>query len=197
MNQEEQPGWDYKPSDKTAVAEEPHPISGGPKASAPPGASAPPPKKPSSLTWTAAEFLEHDRGLGWYLLLIGATVIVAAIAWVALKDYFAVGITIAVGIIMAFAVRHKPGQVQYELTDSGINVGNKAYKYSEFKSFTIIHEMNTSSLEFIPLKKLMLPVAAFINPADEERIIDIVGSHLPYEERNMAAFDRLSRRLRL
>ncbi len=48
----------------------------------------------------------------------------------------------------------------------------------------------------MPLKKLMLPVAAYFGPGDEERIMDIIGQHLPYEERQMDPIDRLSRKLR-
>lgn len=187
-NQEDKPAWDYKPSGSVAVAEEPRPAASS-------GAGQPPDSR-SSMVWTASEYIEHQHSLGWYLMLLLVTAAIAAVAYLVTKDYFSVGITVMVGIIVATSAGRKPREIKYELTAQGIHVGAKFYKYSRFKSFSIIHEGSINSVEFTPLKKLMLPVAAFFGPGDEERIMDIIGQHLPYEERKMDSVDRLSRKLR-
>lgn len=189
MDQDDRPEWDYKPSGSTAVAE-PHaqPNVGG-------GAAEPPDSR-STMRWTASEYIEHNRGVGWYLLLVLATAAVAAIAYLVTRDYFAIGVITVLGIIVGTSAGRKPKEIQYELTSDGIHVGQKFYKYSVFRSFSIIHQEGLSSVEFTPLKKLMLPVAAYFGPGDEERVMDIIGQHLPYEERKMDSIDRLSRKLR-
>jgi|SRR5579859_8067953 len=187
--QEEKPAWDYNPSGTAAVADKPQAHSSQRSSPAqPPGSS--------SMVWTASEFMEHERGPGWYMLLLLATAALAGLAYLISKDYFAIGVIVVLGIIVAIAVGRKPRQIQYQLTNEGINVGDKFYKYSEFRSFAIIRDGAAASVELIPLKKIMLPVSAYFGPGDEERIMDIIGQHLPYEERQAAMIDRLSRKLR-
>jgi len=183
-DQQENQSFDYKPSG-TAVAERPNPQTAGQ-----------PPDSRSSMVWTASEFIEHPRGAGWYVLLIVITAALAAGAYLISKEYFAVAVIILMGIIIGVAAGRKPRQIQYELNVQGIHIGDKFYKYGDFRSFSIIREGSISSVEFSPIKKTRLPVAAYFGPGDEERIVDIIGQHLPYEERQLDSIDRLSRRLR-
>ena len=174
----------------TAVAEPPLTPSASP--AAPPA----PPSGGDSITWTATEYAHHDRGASWYLLLFLGTIGLAAAVYFLTKDYFAAGAIVVVGAIVgAFAVR-KPGQVTYELSDSGLRVGQKLYSLSQFKSFSVTHDGAANSISLLPLKKFMPPVDAYFGPADEEKITDLLGKYLPYEQRKAAGIDRLSRKLK-
>ena len=187
MNQD---GQDfYKPSGGTAVADAPAPQSG----------AAPPAKPPAAgnFSWTASEYIEHNRGPGWYLLLFLATVALAAGAYFLTKEYFTAGTIVVLGIIVVLYARQKPRQVTYELSSSGIRVGEKLYAYSLFKSFSLINDGGLNNIQFMPLKKLMPPISAYYQAADEEKITDILGQYLPLEQGKPSGIDRLSRRLRL
>jgi hypothetical protein len=102
-----------------------------------------------------------------------------------------------VGVIVGVFAGHKPKQIQYEITESGLGVNGKNYPYNAFKSFTVLREGNLSSVNLIPLKRFMPPVSAYFEPKDEPKITEALGNHLPYENRKMDGIDRLSRRLRL
>ena len=184
----DQTGWEYKPSGGAAVADKPSALG---------AAGGKPPPRDTSIVWTASEYIEHERGAGWYLVLLLVTAVIAGISYLLFKDYVTVGIIVVLGVIVAIAVGRKPRQVQYQLSRQGIQVGEKTYNYSQFRSFSIIREGTLSSIELMPLKKLMIPVSAYFGPADEERIVDIIGQYLPYEERQMELVDKLSRRLRI
>jgi hypothetical protein len=54
-----------------------------------------------------------------------------------------------------------------------------------------------TSANLFPLKRFMPPVTAYFDPKDEEKITNVLGNYLPYEDRKMDGIDRLSRRLRL
>ncbi len=186
--------WQYKPGDT---------INPGQSVSAPPPSandSVPAPQPPTQegvVSWMAPEYLEHQRGSSWYLALFLATATLTVIVYFMTKEYLSAGTIVMVGLIVAAFARHKPQQVKYELSDSGLGVGDKRYDYGLFKSFTVIREGELSSLELLPLKRLMPPVSAYYTTQDEQRIIDTIGDHLPYEERKLEIVDRLSRRLRL
>lgn len=184
---EEKPSWDYKPSDGTAIADRPAPR--------PAAGSAQPPKK-DAFSWTASEYIDHDRGTGWYLMLLLGTALLAAGIYFWTKEYFATGIIVLVGIVVALYARQKPKQVSYELSGSGIRMGDKAYGYNLFKSFALVKDGALNSVQLSPLKRFMPPVSAYYDAADEEKITDILGEHLPYEDAKPDAIEALSRRLK-
>jgi hypothetical protein len=180
----------HKESAGTAVAEPP------PAPAAVPTAPPTGPAGGGSITWAATEYTHHDRGASWYALLFLGTVGLAAAVYFLTKDYFATGSIVVLGIIVgAFAVR-KPGQITYELSDSGLRVGQKLYSFNQFKSFSITHDGVANSVSLLPLKKFMPPVDAYFGPGDEEKITDLLGKHLPYEQRKAPGIDRLSRKLK-
>lgn len=180
----------YKPSGATAVADAPsqQPVS---------APTPPAPPANNNFSWTAAEFIDHQRSAGWYLLLFLATIILAVATYFLTKEYFAVGTIAIVGIIVGFYARQKPRQITCELNESGLRINEKTYNYALFKSFALIKNGEHNSVQLMPLKKFMPAVTAYYNAADEEKISDILGEHLPYEDAKPDHIDSLSRRLKL
>ena len=148
------------------------------------------------VSWTASEYIDHSRGLFWYVALGATSVVLAAIVYLLQRDIFATGVILLLGFIVAFAAARRPLQASYEVSSSGLKVGEKLYPYSVFKSFAVIHEGHLSSLIFTPLKRLQPPVSVFFEGGDEDKITSIIGEHLPYEQRSSDKIDDLSRRLR-
>jgi hypothetical protein len=189
MNQDENSPWQYKPDDGSAPR----------NANSSDNSGAPPPPKASakSVAWQASEYIDHPHGAGWYMGLVIITLAVAALTYLVAKDKVATAIIIILGIIVGIFVRQKPRQAQYEITDAGLSVNDKIYKYADYKSFAVIREGVLTSVNLFPLKRFMPPVSAYFEPADEAKIVNALGNYLPYEERRLDAVDRLSRRLRL
>jgi hypothetical protein len=149
-----------------------------------------------SISWSAAEYIDHERGAGWYGALLLITVLIAVGFYFITKDYFAVGTAVVVGIIIAVAVGRKPRQITYEITDKGLRVGEKIYAYNMFKSFSVTQEEGAESINLFPLKRFMPIVSAYFTPQDEDKIVNAIGEHLPLEEHKLDNVDRLARRLR-
>lgn len=188
MQPEEPANWQYDPGSNLASGQSNSPQEAAPQVSAS--------SKGSSLAWTASEYIHHERGVGWYLLLFLGTIGLSAGVYFLTKDYFATGTIVVLGIIVAIFAGRKPNQMTYELTSSGIRVGEKAYNYNLFKSFAVVREGTLSSINLMPIKRFMPPVTAYFADADEQKITDVLGKNLPYEERKADGIDRLSRRLR-
>lgn len=179
----------YKPEGSTAVAEPPAPAPAG-------GAAGKSPAN-NNFSWTASEYIDHNRNGSWYLMLLAGTVVLAGAIYFLTKEYFAVGVIVVLGAIVGMYAKQKPRQITYELTGSGLRIGQKLYDYGQFKSFSLVNEGGINSVMLTPLKKLMPPISAYYKPEDEERITDILGNHLPIEETKPHSIDRLSRRLKL
>ena len=189
MNQDTQPGWEYKPD------------GGGSSA---PGADDQGESRQShtrrgeNVAWEASEFIEHPHGTGWYLALVLSTLALAAIVFLlSTRDIFAAIIVLALGAIVGAFAGHKPSIAKYEIDSTGLSINGKNYNYGDYKSFSIVREGALSSVNLLPLKRFIPPVAAYFDPSDEKKIFDALGDHLPYEDRRMDVVERLSRRLRL
>ncbi|HET9721614.1 MAG TPA: hypothetical protein VFP32_01115 [Candidatus Saccharimonadales bacterium] len=190
MAQEDNSPWQYKSDSHSATGTaDSTKRSGGAKSNA---------RSTESVKWQASEYIEHPHGAGWYALLGLVTIALTVVVFfVTGHDYVATAIMAIVGVIVGVFAGHKPRQVEYEISDTGLSVGDKRYPYSDFKSFAVMHDEGLVSVNLFPLKRLMPPVSAYFAPTDEEKIVRVIGDYLPYEERKMDTIDRLSRRLRL
>ena len=182
--------WEYKPDGKEVAAAPALPSNASKTA------TAERQTKDTVITWTASEYIDHTRGAGWYLALVAGTVVLSAAVYLLTKDYFASGVIVFMAVILGIFSTHKPKQVTYELSSSGLKAGEKNYPYSLFKSFTIIRENALCSLNLIPIKRLMPTLSIYFDPAQEQKIIGVVGNHLAYEEGGLDTIEKLSRRLR-
>jgi hypothetical protein len=186
---EENSTWEYKPGDPEPLADD--------SADSDTAAEATRPSRTASFSWTASEFIEHQHPAGWYSLLVLITAALAVGVYFLTKDYFATGTIVILGFIVWTFAGHKPRQITYELTSSGLKVGDKTYSYGLFKSYFIVREGGLSSINLVPLKRFTPPISAFFAGEDEVHVQKAIGDYLPYEERQLDGIDRLSRRLRL
>jgi hypothetical protein len=150
-----------------------------------------------SVSWEAAEFIDHPRGAGWYALLILSTLALAASIYLLVKDAIAAVMIVMVGIIVGIFATQKPRTVKYEISDAGLSIDGKSYNLANYKSFAVISEDDLISVNLFPLKRLMPPLSVYFDPKDEKKITAVLGEHLPYENRQLDGIERLARRLRL
>ena len=148
------------------------------------------------ISWTASEFVAHEKSAGWYVLLIGGAAVFAGVVYLITKDFISAGVVIAAAIILAVYGAHQPREQQYVIDNQGIGIGPKHYSFDDFKSFAVASEGAFSSLVFMPLKRFAIPLTVYYAPADEERILSVVSTQLPLEEHRLDAVDNLMRRIR-
>ncbi len=191
MSADENTSWDYKP-DGQKKSQMPQLSSRGVPVTSQ--------KKKAAVNetaeWTASEYIDHTRGAFWYVLLTVGTAALTAAIYFLTKDIFAGVITAVVGIIVGIFSMQKPKETTYRLSGDGLSIGEKFYPYSRFRSFAIIHEGGLTSINLVPVKKFMPIISAYFEPTQEEKIVNILGQHLAYEERGLDSIERLTRRLR-
>jgi hypothetical protein len=177
MAADENTNWDYKPSGDSSESQDV--------------------RASENISWTAKEFIEHDRNAGWYLMLILGSAVLAALIYLITKDFFAVGATLVAGFIAAVHAGNKPKEQNYELSNRNIKVGERTYSYSMFKAFSIAHEGAHTSIVLEPIKRFMPPMTLYFPPENENKITETIGSHLPLQEHQTTAVECLSRRFKL
>lgn len=206
-----QPGWVYKPGDNPQPAQqsepekdpqaEPNPAAQPePKVSeantAVKRAEEPEPINDEGVTWTASEYIAHHKTSGWYLLFIFGILACSAGIYFLTKDMISSGVVGFAGILFAALASKKPRQLSYRVDIAGIAIGEKFYPYTQFKFFSIAREGAVGSVNFWPLKRFMPELSIYYPPEQEGQILKIVAEHLPHEEHQEHAVDKLLKKLR-
>lgn len=151
----------------------------------------------SEVTWSASEFIDHYKGIGWYAALVAVVVVLDILAYFFIRDVVSIIAITAMGIIFGVVATRKPRVLEYTLNPSGLILGVAFHPYNEFRSFALMQDGNFPSIMFLPVKRFMPPMSVYYDPQDQDRILEVLGQHLPMEVRERDAADNLSRRIRL
>lgn len=105
--------------------------------------------------WTFPEYEKFSRGRIWYAVMISLGSIF--ILYGMLTGNFLFSLIIALFGVILFLQQHQdPQEIAFAVTDLGIIVGNRFYRYSELEAFYIIYKP--------PVKTLFFETKNFIRP---------------------------------
>lgn len=198
MEDQNQPGgqWQFRPDDTSAsAAAQPAKLASG-EAPARVAQTTPNQATITSVTWTASEFIEHQKSASWYLLLAVATVVVAGGLYWLIHDLITSIIIGIVAIIFGITAARKPRQISYALDSKGITIGSRFLPYADFRSFTVDQEGAFASVSLMPLKRFAPMTVIYLDPQDEDRILNLLSEYLPLDQTRTDAVERLMRRIR-
>jgi hypothetical protein len=182
-------------SDQTP-AEAPEPVPSAVPTGLMEPATAPPAGSDQEITWTASEFIAHDKSAGWYAGLVMAAIVVGALIFLITHDWLSLAVVIVAALLFGVYGSHQPRQLEYRLDQQGLDIGPKHYGYDQFRSFSVMPEGAFSSIVFMPLKRFSPLISIYYAPEDEDRIVALLAEKLPVEERRRDPVDSLMRRLR-
>lgn len=154
------------------------------------------PTSVKAVQWTASEFIAHHKTSGWYLLLAGGAAALAAVVFLVTRDNISTAMVAVVAIIFGVFASRKPRELPYSVDNESLHIGDKAYPYATFRSFSVVQEEGVDSIRFMPLKRFMPILSIYFEPKDEQKIIDVLSQYLPVEERQLDAVDKLMHKIR-
>lgn len=149
-----------------------------------------------SVTWTASEYISHQKTRGWYGALAGGAIVVSVVLYFLTKDFITAGFVIFGAVLLGYYASRQPNEQHYKLSSSGVDIGDKHYPYDEFRSFSILEEGAFMSVVFMPLKRFSPLRAIYFSADQSDQIVEILTPRLPFEERSHDAIDRLMDRIR-
>jgi hypothetical protein len=149
-----------------------------------------------AISWTASEFLIHQKDFGWYAMLALGTIVIGAVVALITRDKISVGVVGILGIVFGISAARQPRTLQYRIDEAGIHMGDKSYPYEEFKFFSVVEEGPIHSIMLMPLKRFMPGVTLYYPPEQESAIGEVLSLYLPHEERKPDMVDRLMHKVR-
>lgn len=150
----------------------------------------------SVVIWTASEYIVHHKTAAWYLALAIVTAGLATAAYFLLRDLVTTGVVVLGGVILGIYAARKPRQRQYRIDDYGIAIDNQHYPYGQFRSFSIEPEGAFASIVLTPLKRFAIWLTLYYDPADEDKIVNLLSDRLPFEEHRRDPLERFVRSIR-
>ncbi len=135
-----------------------------------------------TTSWTALEFIYHEKNQLWYVKLISIAVIVAIITYLLTgKDAVSGSIVLLVAVVFAVLAARKPRQMDYSIDNTGIHIGERLYPFSSFKSFSMVLENEVECIWLLPMKRFMPIIPIYFDKKDAKDISDILSNILPLE----------------
>jgi len=149
--------------------------------------------------WTIQEYEQHDRGVGWYIVMILAGLALVLFALLTGNFLFAL-IIVLFGIIMFLQSHQVPPQVPFKITELGVILNNRFYAWSEFTGFYIIYQPPHVKTLFIETDSAFRPLLRIplldIDPISVRNTMqDYLEEDLEKEEEPMS--DRFARNWRI
>lgn len=184
-----QPGETIKPGGSAEPATAPAP-SQEPETTAPATADAP------EISWTASEYVAHQKTTNWYVMLGLGSAGLATLTYLLTGDVISTAAIVIVGVIFGMAASRQPRTLAYGIDHGGIMIGEKFYPYADFKSFSVMEEDAIYSILLLPMKRFMPSVSIYYPPDQEDDIMAVLSTYLPHEARAVDMVDRLARKLR-
>lgn len=151
---------------------------------------------PGALSWTASEFIEHQKPAGWYLSVVVGSIVLSVLVYLLLRDIFTVVVVALAALMFAVVGARRPRSLAYSISQVGIQVADKLFTFEDFKSFSVIEEGAMDAIHLVPLKRFMTPITLYFPPEQEDQIVNTLSAYLPYEDRKRDAIDRLMKRVR-
>lgn len=146
------------------------------------------------VEWQASEYIQHDKGASWLILVIVVALILVGLAIFFKQWSFAVLIAVMAGAMGYFGFR-KPKVVHYRLSENGVSINTNQYTFKEFKAFGVREEGAFYSIILIPVKRLSPAVNLYFAEDQAEDILNILGDHLPVEKIPPDPFENFMRKL--
>lgn len=150
----------------------------------------------TSLNWEASEYIHHTKSAQWFAGYVAIMLVLLAVAYFFTHAWTFIILVVVMAIAIGVFATRPPRTLRYALNDSGLQIENSSYHYSDFRAFGIINDGALYSIMLIPVKRFMPAVNIYFAEQDGEKIVDILGSRLPMEELHLDAIDLLMRRLR-
>lgn len=148
------------------------------------------------VSWTADEFVAHEKSPLWYLALVVVTAGLAALVFFTLHDKFSTTLIVIIGIIFGYTAGRKPRSLQYLLDSKGITINRAFRPYSDFKSFAVVEEDELNNIIFMPMQRFTLPLSLSVGTLEVDNVVTKLSDYLPNDQTHgHDALDRFTQRL--
>ena len=132
------------------------------------------------FSWKSPDHIVYERSALWYLVVIGAAVVLAGLlVWQ--SNWTGVALVVVAAFTMIYLSRRKPHEIESAFYEKGFVSENRVYDFTEFKSFWIT-ATDLPKIYFQRTGTFAGQVTVPANDADLGAVEAYLTKHLPEEE---------------
>jgi len=148
--------------------------------------------------WVAKEYIYRDKNPLWFIIFTVVVFAFISLDVFLIKSYtFSILVVVMAASLIIYS-RRPPREINYTLSGKqGLYIGEQLYHFSEFKSFSLLHEDGNDSLILVPIKRFLPAISVFFPRDAGEAIVDILGARLPMGQSKLDMIDIIARKLRI
>ncbi len=150
------------------------------------------------VNWQAEEYIQSDRGPGWYIAFVLVVLGFIAIDFFLIKSWTFSVLVVVMAVALMVYIRRPVRTISYALSvKQGIYIGERLYHFDEFRAFGLIDDGGRNSVMLLPRKRFAPGVSVYFPDEVGEQVVDILGQRLPMEDLKLDPIDLAIRKLRL
>ena len=149
------------------------------------------------VRWQAQEYIQHDKGMLWFVAFAAAFIALLAIAIFLIKSITFIILVPVMAISLFVYVNRPPRVLDYTLSRKGLHINDILYPFSDFKGFGVVHDGKEFSVLLLPVKRFKPGVSVYFPEESGVAIVDMLGVRLPMQELHLDIVDRIIRKLRI
>jgi hypothetical protein len=146
------------------------------------------------VAWEASEYIHRAKDSRWGIAF-GVVVLVILGVAVWLQEWIFAVLVVVMGGAMGYFAFRPPQTKRYTLTHDGLEVDGKLFLLSDYRAFGVLAEDAFYSAMLIPTARFKPALTVYFAEDDAEKIISILGEHLPVEDIKPDPVDVIMRRL--
>jgi hypothetical protein len=177
--QEPQSGWNFNQEDQSAERD-----------------TSPTASSVGSVHWTASEYIAHHKGIGWYVALGLVLAVLSGVLYAMTREILSPVMVLVIGIAFGIMAARQPQELNYSVDSKGLQIGPRLYPFGGFSSFSVVESGGIRSITLVPMQRFMPPLSIYYDPADEQKIVEVISAFLPYQEPRYDYVERLMRKIR-
>ncbi len=148
------------------------------------------------IDWVSID-KSSSKKFSWYLIFIASTIVLGGLIYLITRDLITTIVIVFCGIILlAYSIK-KPKSVNYKLTDSSLYVSGKAFKISNFKSFSINNHGLDKAISLVPMKRFYPYLYINLNQDVSADVIQRLSQIIPVQKPTLDIFESLLRFIKL
>jgi len=147
------------------------------------------------FNWSSPNGFSNSKNLMWYLVLVVITLGISALIYFVTKDKITTAVIIVSGILVGIYASKKPRLTNYQLTPHGFTINGRYYDFGSYRSFSVVHHGDSSSVVFTPLKRFVPYMYIYFSGDMTEQVEVALTGALPKETSRQDFIDNLLRKI--
>ena len=147
------------------------------------------------LNWRAAESFSTSKNFQWYLILTIGTIAFATAIYFFTGDKITTSVILIGGILIGIYGAKKPKVFQYQLTENGLNINGRYYRFDSFRSFSVVSHGGAHSIVLTPMKRFIPYLYMYYGSDVEEKLTTTLSNALPRQTSHNDLIDKVLRNI--